>query len=42
MATTTQHEQARTAARLTTDQVWHELTKASFAVLSQVTPAGEP
>jgi Pyridoxamine 5'-phosphate oxidase len=30
------------AARLTTEQVWHELAKASFAVLSHVTPAGEP
>ena len=31
-----------TAPRLTTEQVWHELAKASFAVLSHVTPAGEP
>jgi Pyridoxamine 5'-phosphate oxidase len=31
-----------TAARLTTEQVWHQLAKASFAVLSYVTPAGEP
>src|SRR6266496_3255948 len=30
------------AARLTTEQVWHQVAKASFAVLSQVTPAGEP
>ena len=30
------------AARLTTEQVWHQLAKASFAVLSHVTPAGEP
>jgi Pyridoxamine 5'-phosphate oxidase len=30
------------AARLTTEQVWRELVKASFAVLSHVTPAGEP
>jgi hypothetical protein len=30
------------AARLTTEQVWHQVTKASFAVLSHVTPAGEP
>jgi hypothetical protein len=29
------------AARLTTEQVWHELARASFAVLSHVTPAGE-
>ena len=31
-----------TAARLTTEQVWHELAKASFAVLGYVTPSGEP
>jgi hypothetical protein len=31
-----------TAARLTTEQVWRQLAKASFAVLSYVTPAGEP
>jgi hypothetical protein len=30
------------AARLTTEQVWHQLAKASFAVLGYVTPAGEP
>lgn len=30
------------AARLTTEQVWQQLAKASFAVLSHVTPAGEP
>ena len=30
------------AARLTTEQVWHQVAKASFAVLSQVTPSGEP
>ena len=29
-------------ARLTSEQVWHQLTKASFAVLSHITPAGEP
>ena len=29
-------------SRLTTEQVWHALTKASFAVVSYVTPAGEP
>jgi hypothetical protein len=28
--------------RLTTEQVWHQLARASFAVLSHVTPAGEP
>ena len=30
------------AAPLTTEQVWQQLAKASFAVLSHVTPAGEP
>jgi Pyridoxamine 5'-phosphate oxidase len=30
------------AARLTTEQVWQQLAKASFAVLSHATPAGEP
>jgi hypothetical protein len=30
------------AARLTTEQVWHRVAKGSFAVLSYVTPAGEP
>jgi hypothetical protein len=29
-------------ARLTTEQVWHQVAKGSFAVLSHVTPAGEP
>src|SRR5437762_1014673 len=28
--------------RLTSGQVWHALAKASFAVVSYVTPAGEP
>jgi hypothetical protein len=27
---------------LTTDEVWHEIEKASFAVVGHVTPAGEP
>jgi Pyridoxamine 5'-phosphate oxidase len=31
-----------TAARLTTEQVWQQLAKASFAVLGYVTPSGEP
>jgi hypothetical protein len=31
-----------TAARLTTEQVWHQIAKASFAVIGYVTPAGEP
>ena len=30
------------AARLTTEQVWHQIAKASFAVLGYVTPSGEP
>jgi Pyridoxamine 5'-phosphate oxidase len=30
------------AARLTTEQVWHQVAKASFAVLGYVTPVGEP
>jgi Pyridoxamine 5'-phosphate oxidase len=30
------------ATRLTTEQVWDKLAKGSFAVLSHVTPAGEP
>jgi nitroimidazol reductase NimA-like FMN-containing flavoprotein (pyridoxamine 5'-phosphate oxidase superfamily) len=30
------------AARLTNEQVWQQLAKASFAVLGYVTPAGEP
>ena len=30
------------AARLTTEQVWQQLAKGSFGVLSYVTPAGEP
>ena len=35
MATTTE-------SRLTSEHVWHALTKASFAVLAYVTPSGEP
>jgi hypothetical protein len=30
------------AARLTSEQVWHQVAKVSFAVLGYVTPAGEP
>jgi len=30
------------AARLTTEQVWHKVAEGSFAVLSHITPAGEP
>jgi hypothetical protein len=43
MATRTFHEQDRPSqARLTSEQVWRAVAKASFAVLSHVTPAGEP
>jgi hypothetical protein len=31
-----------TAARFTSQQVWHQVAKAWFAVLGYVTPAGEP
>lgn len=31
-----------TKTRLTSDQVWRELAKASFAVVGHVTPGGEP
>jgi hypothetical protein len=37
-----EHDGQPIAARLTTEQLWHQLAKASFAVLSHVTPAGEP
>jgi pyridoxamine 5'-phosphate oxidase-like protein len=30
------------AARLTSKQIWRQIAKGSFAVLSHVTPAGEP
>jgi hypothetical protein len=30
------------AARLTTERVWHQVVNASFAILSYLTPAGEP
>ena len=30
------------APHLTTEQVWQQIAKASFAILSHVTPAGEP
>src|SRR5687767_14938498 len=33
---------AALALRLTSDQVWRELAKASFAVVSHVTPEGAP
>lgn len=28
--------------RLTSDDVWHEIAKSSFAIVAYVTPAGEP
>ena len=31
-----------TASRLSSDDVWRELDKASFAIIGYVTPAGEP
>ncbi|MFI7542447.1 pyridoxamine 5'-phosphate oxidase family protein [Actinoplanes sp. NPDC049599] len=42
MPTTGPAAVGRAAPTLTTAQVWRALTKASFAVLSHVTPAGEP
>jgi hypothetical protein len=39
---TTGIDGARPAARLTSEQVWRALTRASFAVVSHVTPAGAP
>ena len=46
MTTVREHDQAGTggaiAARLTSEQVWRALNRASFAVVSYVTPAGEP
>jgi Pyridoxamine 5'-phosphate oxidase len=37
-----EHDGRPMAARLTTEQTWQQLAKASFAVLSHLTPAGEP
>lgn len=45
MAATIEHKQASAGtggADVTTEQVWRAVAKASFAVLSHVTPAGEP
>src|SRR5947207_15334095 len=42
MATTNQQATGPAGYGLTSDQVWHALTKASFAVVSYVTPTGEP
>jgi len=39
---TTRGHGGKTAAGLTSDQAWRAVGRASFAVLSQVTPAGEP
>jgi hypothetical protein len=41
MATATRPREL-TAGHLTIDQVWHELDRASFAVIGYVTPTGEP
>jgi hypothetical protein len=41
MATTTGHKGAA-PDRLTTDEVWRDVDKTSFAVLGYVTPSGEP
>jgi hypothetical protein len=43
MATRTIHEQdSQPQPRLISEQVWRAIANASFAVLSHVTPAGEP
>lgn len=39
---TLKNDGPRTAPRLTSERVWHAVARASFAVLSHVTPAGEP
>ncbi len=41
MATTT-GQKGSAATRLSTDEVWRDVDKASFAVLGYVTPSGEP
>lgn len=38
----TEGKAGRVTSRLTSERVWHALAKASFAVVSYVTPAGEP
>ena len=40
--TTAIKDKTTVRSRLSSKAVWHELNKASFAVLSYVTPAGEP
>lgn len=43
MTTTVDHEPVAAGTDgITTEQVWRALTKASFAVLSYITPGGEP
>lgn len=42
MAIRTIREHGKTRPGLTSDHVWQTVTRASFAVLSHVTPAGEP
>lgn len=46
MAIASEHEDAiatsHAGARPTAEQVWHELDKASFAVIAYVTPGGAP
>jgi Pyridoxamine 5'-phosphate oxidase len=39
---TLENDVRRTAPRLTSERVWQAVAKASFAVLSHVTPVGEP
>lgn len=41
-AAVTADKDKRSASHLTSDQVWHEIGKASFAVVGYVTPTGEP
>jgi hypothetical protein len=36
------HDDRRPVSPLTTEEVWRQVARASFAVLSQVTPAGAP
>ena len=42
MAIRTIREHGKTGQGPTSDQVWQAVTRASFAVLSHVTPAGDP
>lgn len=35
-------DRRRTGPRLSSEQVWHAIAKASFAILGHVTPSGEP